>query len=88
MAFPDELRQWVKFFHVCKKGQDYYSIPTTPPDPVVCCVVALGNTVEQTIKLVKERIDQVKGNGIKGDESGLSKVEELIAEGKEVGVDF
>ena len=88
VAFPDELRQWVKFFHVCKKGQDYYSIPTTPPDPVVCCVVALGNTVEQTIKLVKERIDQVKGNGIKGDESGLSKVEELIAEGKEVGVDF
>ena len=86
--FPKELRQWIKFFHVCKKKSDYYSIPTLPPDPVVCCVVALGNSVKEVAKIVKERMDAVKGNGIHGDESGLSKIDKLISDGEGVGINF
>jgi hypothetical protein len=85
IIFPKEFRQWVKLTQGCKKGSDYYSIP---PEIIVATVVALGNTVEETLELCKERIKQVKGNGLSSDESGLMKAMDIIKEGKQQGIQF
>jgi phosphoribosylamine-glycine ligase len=83
--FPKELRQWVKLIQGCKVGNDYYSVP---PEHFVCSVVALGDTIKETVDLCKSRIDEVKFEGKVQDDSGLKKMMDLINEGREVGIDF
>lgn len=85
ISFPKELRQWVKFTQACKKGSDYYSVP---PEIIVACVVALGNTLPETIELCKKRMKEVKGSGLNFDDSGLMKIMDTINEGKKVGISF
>jgi phosphoribosylamine-glycine ligase len=85
IRFPKKMRQWVKLIQACKKDGDYYSVPS---EPIVCCVVALGNSIPETISLIKERMSEVGGNGLMGDESGLSKINEITNAGKLVGINF
>lgn len=85
IVFPPALRQWVKLTQACKVGKDYFSVP---PEPIVASVVALGNTVKETIELVQERLKEVKGNGLETDDHGLMKAEEIIEEGRKLGIEF
>ena len=87
IMFPKELRQWVKLSTACKVGSDYYAIPNTSGDPLGC-VVAVGNTVEEAMSKVKERIKEVKGEGICYDEGGFDKIPDDITEGKRKGISF
>jgi hypothetical protein len=83
--FPPELRRWVKLIQGCKQGKDYYSVP---PEKFVATVVALGDTVEETIKLCRSRIEQVHFEGMTTDNEGLAKFEEIIKSGEDAGIDF
>ena len=83
--FPKDMRQWVKLTQACKVGKDYYSVP---PEAIVATVVALGNTVQETIGLCKERLEEVKFEGKQADEHGLDKMLEVISEGKKFGINF
>ena len=85
IVFPKELRQWVKLTQACKVDGNYFSVP---PEPIVASVVALGNTVKETIALCQERIKEVKGNGLEMDDHGLMKAEEIIESGRKAGIDF
>ena len=85
IGFPKELRRWVKLTQGCKVGADYYAVP---PEIIVATVVALGNTAKEALELCKERIKEVKGNGLQADDSGLDKAAEVIAEGQKLGIDF
>ena len=88
VPFPQEMRQWIKFFTCCKKGSDYYALPNNPPDPIACCVIALGDSVKEVVDTVKERIKEVNAPCLSSDEKGLSKAQEIINDGKLVGINF
>jgi hypothetical protein len=83
--FPKEIRKWVKLIQGCKQGGDYFAIP---PEPFVCSVVALGNTIKETVDLCKSHIEDVKFEGKNQDDSGLKKMMEVINEGRELDIDF
>ena len=83
--FPKEMRRWVKLTQACKVGSDYYAVP---PEPIVASVVALGNTVQETIGLCKERLEEVKFEGKQADDHGLDKMLEVIADGRKAGINF
>ena len=85
--FPKEIRQWVKLSTVCKVGSDYYSIPNISGDPLGC-VVAIGNTPQEAMDKVMERMKLVKGEGLCYDEGGFEKIPEDINNGKKVGISF
>lgn len=85
IEFPKELRQWVKFTQGCKVGQDYYAVP---PEPIVATVVALGGSVKEVFDLCKQRVEQVKGIGLKPAELNLDKIQKVINDGKLLGIPF
>ena len=83
--FPKEMRQWIKLTQACKVKKDYYAIP---PEPIVATVVALGNTIQETIGLCKERLSEVEFEGKTCDDAGLDKIMDKISEGKKLGINF
>ncbi len=87
ISFPKEMRRWVKLFQACKKGDSYYVVPSDQ-DPTVACVVALGDTVKDTVELCQKRVKEVKGNGLSSDEDEFSKMIDLINKGKALGISF
>jgi hypothetical protein len=85
VSFPKELRKWIKFRMAVKKDKEYYACPGFPS---VCTVIALGNSIEEVIGLVKERVKQVKATGLSFDVKGLDDIKDNINIGKSFGINF
>lgn len=59
--YPEDDAQFVKQANVCMIDKKTYAIPKYPNFDWVCEVVAVGDTIEQTIADLKDRCDRVKG---------------------------
>jgi predicted RNase H-like HicB family nuclease len=80
-----EVRRWFKFRMACSFDGNYYS---TPGFQSLGSVVALGDTIEETIDLLKERAEMVKAHQIEVNLADLECITEQIDEGRELGVEF
>jgi len=86
--FPKVLDQWVKLrFHARYNDKDYV-VPQTTGVPEIGCVVGVGNTVAEAIKIVKERAKQIQGYGIEVKTDSLDKALKVIEEGQKLGIEF
>jgi len=86
LVFEDKLRPYVKLFKSYKVGSSYYVLPSSS---FACCVVGLGNTVDQAVKGCKMTADGVKGRELSFDFSSLDTiVSETIPQGKKCGINF
>jgi hypothetical protein len=85
IIFPQEIRRWVKLRRAVKVGSDYYAVPGFDS---VCTVTALGNTIDEVMKLVKERADQIQGAGLNKPIDELEKIRDSIEQGREQGIEF
>lgn len=83
--FPSEMRQWIKFRMAAKFGNNYYAVPGFTS---LCSIIAIGDTPQEVVEQVKDRVEQVKGYLVEKNTSGLDKILELIQEAKEYGIDF
>lgn len=79
------IRRWVKFRKAYKKDGKYYAVPGFTS---ICSVIALGDSVDEVINLVKERAEKVKAYELQVDTGGLDKVKKEIEEGKKYGINF
>lgn len=85
VEFPPEMRRWVKMRKCyCKNGK-YYAVPGFTS---ICSVIALGNSVEEVVNLVKKRAEQVKAYELQTETGGLDRVMKEIEEGKHYGISF
>ena len=85
VTFPKELRPWIKFRMGCKKGNDFYAIPKFDS---VGTVIGFGDTIEEAIGLVKDRMEQIKGKRLDKGIERLEKIKKSISEGRECGINF
>ncbi len=88
VSFPKKYRDSIKLRNFCVIDGEYWIIPQRTPIPVVCSVVAVGNTIEEVSEMLKEiseSIDvidkDVKHNFL---ETALSAIEK----GREYGIKF
>jgi hypothetical protein len=90
---PEDDRQWFKFYNYC---QTEGAIQVIPPDVTgddegkeqVGAVVALGDSIEDAIVLVKERCEMVQAFDIEAKVESLAEVLKRIQKGEEEGVNF
>jgi hypothetical protein len=85
IEFPPAMRRWIKFRKAYKKDGKYYAVPGFTS---ICSVIALGNSVDEVISLIKERADKVKAYELNTEVGGLDQVKIEIEEGKKYGITF
>jgi predicted RNase H-like HicB family nuclease len=73
IAFPDEIRPFVKIYNHCRIDGKDYCVPQIAKMKQVGSVVALGNTPEEAIKLAKERANKIKGYDLEAEVDALDK---------------
>jgi hypothetical protein len=80
IQFPEEIRPWVKLFnHCCVDGMDYV-VPQMAKMKQVGSVIGLGKTMDEAVKIAKERAEQVKGYDLESECDALDKaVEDMEA---------
>ena len=85
VEFPPEMRRWFKLRKAYKKNNKYYSIPGFTS---IGSVIALGNSIDEVVNLVKQRAEKVKAYELQTETGGLEKVKEEIIEGRKFGISF
>ena len=85
ITVPEKVRQWVKFRRAVRKDEDYYAVPGFDS---LGTVVGLGNTVDEAIGLVEDRMKDIDAKRIDKGIEQLKQIKESIAKGKEYGIDF
>lgn len=74
--FPDELRPYVKLYNHCRINGADWVVPQLAAMKQLGSVIALGNTPEETVKLCKERAEQVHGFDLETESDSLDKAAE------------
>lgn len=85
VEFPPEMRHWIKFRKAYQKNGKYYAIPGFTS---ICTVIALGNTIDEVVNLVKQRSEKIKAYELQNSVDGLDKVQEEILKGQRFGITF
>ena len=88
IEIPPEIRQWVKLKCCCEKDGKAFFVPTGEDCTEIGGVVALGDSLDEAVKLVQERADQVKGYKVEVTVNSIENALKEVEEGKEVGVNF
>lgn len=82
---PADMRRWVKFRMAAKVAGEFYACPGFGS---ICSVLGSGNTIDEAIGQVQERVKKVKASGLHFDDVGLDNLKKDIEEGRKYGVDF
>jgi hypothetical protein len=79
------IKQFVKFRKAYEKNGKFYALPGFTS---ICSVIAIGNSVDEVIQLVKDRIEKVHAYELSQDTSGLDGVKGEIEKGLRFGIGF
>ena len=85
VSFPPELRQWIKFRMGCQVGKNFYAVPKFDS---VLTVIGFGDTVDEALGVVKDRMELVNGKRLDKGIDRLMKIKDSIAEGQKCGINF
>lgn len=78
LFYPKEIQQWLKQPYLTFKEGRRWVIPQNNKNQNVGSLIAIGNTIEECVKLAKERAEQITGHHLKIDFSALDEaIEEL-----------
>ena len=85
--FPEEIRQWVKLRMAfqTEEGKHY----AVPGNTFIGTVVGIGNTPQEAIDKVKERVVKVKARDLDFDIGGLDHIlNDMVSKGRRLGIKF
>lgn len=88
IEFPEEIRNWVKLRNAAMIDGKLYHVPVGGDMPEIGAVVAVADSMEEAINLVKERAEKIKGHLLEIPVQALDDAQEEIEKGKKVGVKF
>lgn len=88
LEIPESVERWVKLHNrAVIDGKTYY-VPLSWDITGIGAVVAVADTLEEAIRLVKERAALVKGCRVDVDTDALDSAQEEIARAEEYGINF
>ena len=85
IAFPKEIRQWIKLRMAVKHKNEYYAVPGLDSLGVA---LGFGNTIDAALKQCEDRAMQVQAKRISRGIDELKKIKKSIDEGISYGVPF
>ena len=85
IKFPKDMRRWVKFRMAVRRNKLYYACPGFPS---VVTVVSEGDTIDQVINDLKDKVKEIKAASLNFDTKGLDDIKQNIQEGKLLGINF
>lgn len=88
LEIPDSINRWVKLRNRAVIDGKTYHVPTLGEMPEIGAVVAVADTLDDAVRLVKERAEKVKGYNIEIMVESLDAAQEEIDRAKEYGIDF
>lgn len=88
LEIPPSVGRWVKLRNKAVIDGKVYHVPTLPGMPEIGAVVAVADSLEDAIRLVKERAEKVKGYLVEIHTEALDEAQEEIDRAKEYGVDW
>lgn len=94
LQYPSELDDWFKVSR-CFRDGDYTIVipdksPTVGPEGIerIGSMVALADTIEDAIEVVKDRCDQVQGQYLTNEFDSLAECIRRIKQGEKQGIQF
>lgn len=90
VSFPKEMEKWIKMRMVAEfpnengQPEKWAVVGHT----TIASAIALGNSVDEVVKLAVERAKEVKGYQMSGGEEDIEKVLKAIEDGKQYGISF
>lgn len=88
LEIPKDIRRWIKLHDLTIIKKREYVVPNRIPWEKVGSAIGLGNTVDEAIKLAKERAKMVRGQDLTTTEDKMDDALKIIAEGKKLGINF
>lgn len=85
---PAEARRWVKFRNLTVLNGHCYFVPQTVDLPEIGAVVGMGSSMKEAFAKVDAIAAELEGFQIEIHNDSLIKAEEVIEEGKKVGIEF
>ncbi len=85
---PKEIEQYVHFRYAMRYQDMWYSVPNVYKQDVLGSVVAGADTLEGAVKLVKERADMIKAEGLHYNAESMDKALKEISRGEQYGISF
>ena len=79
------IRPFVKFRMMMMNGDNYYAVKGFSS---ICSIIGFGDTIDEAIKQVKDRVDKVSAIELDHDTSGLDSVKEELAKMNKQGISF
>ena len=85
---PEEIRQWVKLKNLYKHNDIYYFLPVGGGYKEIGGVVALGDSMEDCIKKLKEYSEKIEGYKIDIPVGSIDKAMDELKKGESLGIKF
>lgn len=87
-----KVKRWVHVAYACSDGEQVYSVPELATagehDPVIGCVIGVGNSIEEAVKHVKANCDGFKAFKAKPRLDSIAEAFSELEEGKKRGITF
>jgi len=88
ITVPKELEKWLKLVYPTKINNQPYVVPEVGQTSVVGWMVALGNSPQEVIDTLKDRVKQVEGIGIESPTDSLDEALNRLKKLEAVGIKF
>jgi len=87
VAFPDEIRPFVKLKNATKRKGKYYCIPNET-EGYFGSVIGFANTTEEAIRLCIDRLGMIDCDGLDKDIGSFDEAKEQIKNGEQWGISW
>ena len=88
MEIPDEVRQWVKLYRVCKINGAYHIPPGENKMDEIGAVVGIGDTIKEAIDHLHETVEELKDQPVAIRTEALYDALTEIQEAEKKGIEF
>lgn len=88
LEIPDESRQWVKIYRVCKINGAYHIPPCENKMDEIGAVVGIGDTIQEAIDHLHETVEELKDQPVTVRTESLYDALKEIHKAEEQGVEF
>lgn len=88
LEIPDDIRQWVKLYRVCKINGAYHIPPGENKMDEIGAVVGIGNTLLEAIDNLYEVVDELEGQPITVRTESLYDALKEVREAEKKGIEF
>lgn len=88
IKFPEKIRKWVKLRNLAVIKGDYSIVPRYPDFNNIGAVIAIGDSIDEVVKLAKERCKMIEGEDIDCKLDDIKPLMEIIKKGESIGLKF